>query len=168
MVTSERRALISRASAGILLGLALASAIGCHRRTGHRPDPGATVSDGYTERTKAEASGTVQSVNFADRPEVKVSRVEELLENRFSGVTVRRTTDGGYSVRIGGAGSFMSNEEPLWVIDGTPFEVKSGRALSWLNPADVVRIDVLRNPSETSIYGVRGGNGVIVVTTRRP
>lgn len=96
----------------------------------------------------------------------EVSRVEELLEGR-PGVEVLRTADGGYSVRIRGVGSFMSSEEPLWVVDGVPVDLR-GRGLSWLNPADVARIEVLKNATDTAIYGVRGSNGVIVITTKRP
>lgn len=168
MSPSQRRALFSRVSASIVFGLVLASIVGCHQRSSVRPErPSAeTVSDGYGEKSKDEAGG-VQSVAVDDGPKNKVSRVEELLEGRFSGVQVQRTGDGDYSVSIRGAGSFMSSEQPLWVIDGVPYEVGPGRGLAWLNPADVVRIDLLKNPAETSIYGVRGANGVIVITTKR-
>jgi TonB-dependent SusC/RagA subfamily outer membrane receptor len=55
----------------------------------------------------------------------------------------------------------------LYVVDGMPVHVVPGRGLDWLNPADVARIDVLKDAASTSIYGVRGGNGVILITTRR-
>ena len=96
----------------------------------------------------------------------KVSRVEELLVGR-PGVDVQRTSDGNYSVTIRGTGSFMSSEQPLYVIDGVPVVVQDGRGLSWINPADVTKIEILKNPTETTLYGVRGGNGVIVITTKR-
>lgn len=171
MSPSQRRALVSRVSrvsSRIVFGLVLASIVGCHQR-GVRPKPTSaeTVSDGYGEKSKDQVGGAVQSVTFDDGPNKRVSRVEELIEGRFSGVLVQRTANGGYSVSIRGTGSFSSSEQPLYVIDGMPYEVGSGRGLGWLNPADVVRIDLLKNPAETSIYGVRGANGVIVITTKR-
>jgi TonB-dependent SusC/RagA subfamily outer membrane receptor len=107
-------------------------------------------------------------VEFDDETRNKVSRVEELIEGRFPGVTVRRTNAGDYSVNIRGVGSFMSSEEPLFVVDGVAMEERGGRGLSWLSPSDVERIEVLRDPVNTSMYGVRGANGVILITTKRP
>jgi TonB-dependent SusC/RagA subfamily outer membrane receptor len=152
----------------MVFGLVLAPIVGCHHGRTSRPEPPPrTVRDGYDETSKDQAGGTVQTVVFKGGSKRQVSRVEELLEN-IPGVLVQRTGNGGYSVSIrGGSGSFMSGEQPLFVIDGMPYEVGPGRGLGWLNPADVVRIDVLKNPAETAIYGVRGGNGVIVITTQR-
>lgn len=169
MSPSQHLARAPRVPASIVFALVLASAVGCQSAAGarqERPAP-ATVSDGYGEKPKGDVGGTVSSVTFDDSTVARVTRVEQLLEDRFPGVHVQRTSDGGYSVSIRGVGSFMANEQPLYVIDGVPMEVRSSRGLGWLNPADVVRIDVLRNPVETSIYGVRGANGVIVITTRR-
>jgi TonB-dependent SusC/RagA subfamily outer membrane receptor len=156
-----------RALASLVLGLAFVSIVGCSsRQSGIRPNVVATdnASDGYGEQPKGAGAS---SMTF-DEAKLKVSRIEELLEGRFPGVFVQRTSDGGYSVSIRGSSSFMGGEGPLWVIDGVPVEVASGRGLGWINPADVVRIDVLKNPNETGVYGVRGANGVIVVTTKRP
>ena len=82
---------------------------------------------------------------------------------RFPGVRVLRMPGGGYSVRI----RSTSTGEPLWVVDGTPVEVIPGRGLDWLAPADVARIDVLKDATETTMFGARGANGVILVTTKR-
>lgn len=168
MSPSQRRALVSCISTSIVFGLVLAPIVGCHQGRRSRPEPPPpTGSDGYGETDKGQAGGTVQTVIFKGGSKKQVSRVEELLEN-IPGVLVQRTGDGGYSVSIrGGSGSFMASEQPLFVIDGMPYEVGPGRGLGWLNPADVVRIDVLKNPADTAIYGVRGANGVIVITTQR-
>lgn len=168
MSLSQRRAPVSRAPASIVLGLLLASIVACHQRPAvpREPTSPETVSDGYGEKPKDQVGGTVTSVTFDNAADGKVSRVEELLE-RFPGVRVQRTAGGGYSVSIRGVGSFMASEEPLYVIDGVPIDIRPGSGLSWLNPSDVVRIDLLRNPVETSIYGVRGANGVVVITTKR-
>lgn len=169
MSPSQRRALGSRLSACLVVGLVFASTLACYQRAGIRPvtPPDDVVGDGYVERTRDEAGGGVHSVSFDAEPSKNATRVEEMLIGRFPGVEVMRTGNGGYSVTIRGTGSFLSSEQPLWVVDGTPVEVSGGRGLSWLTPADVVRINVLKNPSETSIYGVRGANGVIVISTRR-
>jgi len=53
------------------------------------------------------------------------------------------------------------------VVDGIPVEVEPGRGLDWLSPAEIARIDVLKDAPETTMYGVRGANGVILVTTKR-
>jgi TonB-dependent SusC/RagA subfamily outer membrane receptor len=163
----QRRALVSSISTSLVFGLVFAPIVGCHQGRTSRPKAApTTVSDGYDESAKTQATGG-QSVTFDEASKRQVSRVEELLEN-FPGVQVQRTGDGGYSVSIRGAsGSFMAGEQPLFVIDGIPYEVGPGRGLGWLNPMDVTRIDVLKNPAETAIYGVRGSNGVIVITTQR-
>jgi TonB-dependent SusC/RagA subfamily outer membrane receptor len=156
---------MSRLSSSILVALTLASIAGCRREPEFRTEPGmgpAVVSDGYGEKVKGDAGG-VQSVSFEDGPGMQVARVEQLIEARFPGVEVRRTADGNYSMMIRGVGSFMASEQPLFVIDGAPFQ----GSLGWLNPADVMRIDLLKNPTETAIYGLRGSNGVFVITTRR-
>jgi TonB-dependent SusC/RagA subfamily outer membrane receptor len=152
----------------IALVVALVPMAGCRPQPGvpSRPEP-EKVSDGYGERPREQAGG-VQTATLSASDIARSSRVEELLEAKFPSLHVRRTGDGNYSVTVRSANSFLASEEVLFVIDGTPHESGRGRGLGWLNPADVVRIDLLKNPSETALYGVRGANGVIVITTRRP
>jgi TonB-dependent SusC/RagA subfamily outer membrane receptor len=164
------RLMVMRVTPGIALGLMVATIASCTPAPGkplQTPPAPEGSTDGYGERPK-EAGGSIQTVKYQDQNKVAVSRVEEMLIGRFSGVDVIRTGDGGYSVSIRGTGSFMSNEQPLWVVDGVPFETLPGRGLSWINPQDVTKIDVLKSSAETAIYGVRGGNGVIVITTKKP
>lgn len=93
--------------------------------------------------------------------------IEMVLMGRFPGVMVERTTDGGgVSVRIRGPASFFANGEPLYVVDGTPFQVGPGGVLKGINPYDIATIQVLKDPGDTAIFGMRGANGVIVITTR--
>jgi TonB-dependent SusC/RagA subfamily outer membrane receptor len=92
--------------------------------------------------------------------------VEELLAGRFAGVRVIPTPNGGFSIRIRGANSITGSNEPLYVVDGLAVEVAPGEGLNWLDPADIERIDVLKDAAETSIYGVRGANGVILIKTK--
>ena len=94
--------------------------------------------------------------------------IEQILESKVPGIQVTRVTGGGISIRIRGTSSFYGNNEPLYVIDGTPMEAGPRGALNGVNPYDIESIRVLKDPAETGVYGVRGANGVIVVTTKRP
>jgi len=93
--------------------------------------------------------------------------IEQLLMDRFPGVMVSHTSDGGISVRIRGVTSLHGSNEPLYVIDGVPVEAAAGGALRGINPHDIASIQVLKDPAETAMYGVRGANGVIVIKTKR-
>jgi TonB-dependent SusC/RagA subfamily outer membrane receptor len=96
------------------------------------------------------------------------SRVEELLEGRAPGVQVLHLPNGGFALRIRGLSSPSGGNDPLIVIDGTQSADGNGSgALAALNPQDVVRIEVLKDAASTAFYGMRGANGVIVITTRR-
>ena len=85
-----------------------------------------------------------------------------MIQARFSGVEVTQAGN-AFSIKIRGAGSFASSNEPLIVIDGA---VRTTADLASVNPKDVVRIEVMKD-SAAAFYGVRGANGVIVITTRR-
>jgi TonB-dependent SusC/RagA subfamily outer membrane receptor len=90
-----------------------------------------------------------------------------LLEGQAAGVQVVRHPGGGISFRIRGPTAFNGNNEPLYVVDGMTVFVSPGRGLDWLNPGDIQRIEILKDASTTSMYGVRGANGVVLITTRR-
>lgn len=94
--------------------------------------------------------------------------IAHLLQGRTAGVEVATNPNGTISVRIRGAASFYANTEPLYVLDGVPFRPGPGGALTGLNPHDIESIEVLKYPHETALYGVRGANGVIVITTKKP
>lgn len=93
--------------------------------------------------------------------------IEEILAGRVAGVSVYQTGD-GIAVRIHGVSSFMGSNEPLYVIDGIPVRAGPGGALRGISPYDIESIVVLKDPVDTALYGVRGANGVIVITTTRP
>lgn len=112
--------------------------------------------------------GAATAANTQAPPVREPMSVEEMLTGRFPGVTVDRTTGGGLRIRIrGGNSSFYSGEEPLFIIDEIPLPQGSGGIL-FLNPYDIAKIEVLKNPADVAIYGVRGANGVIKVTTKLP
>jgi len=90
--------------------------------------------------------------------------LDQMLAGRISGVTVYSAPGGGIVVRFAGPTSFYSGQEPLFVIDGIPMEVRTG-TLSWLSANDVESIRALKG-ADASIYGVRGSNGVIEIKTK--
>lgn len=112
-----------------------------------------------------QSLGAVSSFTPTEE-EKRVARVEDMLIGRFPGLEVVRLSNGRSTLRIRGPASFQSGEEPLLVIDGTPVSVgQIGNALDGLSPHDIERIDVLKDPQAAAIYGIRGGNGVVVITT---
>ncbi|MDQ6768821.1 MAG: TonB-dependent receptor plug domain-containing protein [Gemmatimonadota bacterium] len=94
--------------------------------------------------------------------------LNNVLTARVSGVWVSRTADGGIAVRIRGGSSILGNNEPLYVIDGIAVQPGPYGGLTGINPFDIASIEVLKDVASTSLYGVRGSNGVIVIKTKRP
>ena len=82
----------------------------------------------------------------------------------FPGVDLVPTRSGGFYVRI--SSGMVGSGEPLYVIDGNPMAIDPVRGIDWFKPEDIVRISVLKAPNELAVYGPRGANGVILITTR--
>ncbi|HEX2095368.1 MAG TPA: TonB-dependent receptor plug domain-containing protein [Longimicrobiaceae bacterium] len=153
-----------------LPGLCALLAAGC----GAGPEPGApapetdAVSVGYGTQPRERVTGAVGSLTEEDFAGARVARIEELLQGRLAGVQVIRLPGGDFTLRIRGAGWTLGSGEPLVVIDGIPVQaVGLGRALDGIRPMDIARIDILKDAGSAAVYGARGANGVIVVTTRR-
>ena len=145
MCTAHARPLL-----GVLLGLVAACS---HQKNTEAVAPAAAPPRSImTEEEIARSPG---------RP------IEQLLMDRFPGVLVSRTSDGSLSIRIRGVSSFHGDNEPLYVIDDVPMQAAMGGTLKGINPRDIASIQVLKDPAETAIYGVRGANGVIVIRTKR-
>ncbi|WP_420454887.1 hypothetical protein [Rubrivirga sp.] len=109
--------------------------------------------------------GSATRASDPDRgADVETGPVEAELR-RFPGVEVRETAD-GVEVRVRGDTSFMANQEPLYIVDGTRRDASMGGGLVGIRRADIVDIRVLKSASETSAYGPRGANGVVLITTR--
>ncbi len=121
------------------------------------------VVTGYTSQRKKDITGAVAVVNVADLKTQPTSDVQSQLQGRASGVTVTQNgvPGAGSTVRIRGLGSF-NNNNPLYVVDG----VQTG-SIAGLNPNDIESMQVLKDAASASIYGVRGSNGVIVITTKK-
>ena len=126
-----------------------------------------SVAVGYGSVTRANSTGAVGTVTEDDIASLRVGRVEEMLQGR-PGIQIYRTAKGDYTIRVRGASSLTAggDAEPLVVVDGTP-AYSASIALGGIAPADVERIDVLKDAGAAAIYGSRGANGVILVTTKR-
>lgn len=150
----------------VYAGLAVLAAA-CGGNPAPAADPDA-VEMGYGTRHRRDVTGAVGSIHSGQIGHQRAARVEELMMGRLAGVAVTRTAGGGYAVRVRGAGSFGNDGEPLFVLDGVPINsFRPGHALDGINPADVERIDVLKDAGSAAIYGTRAANGVILITTRR-
>ena len=157
----------------ICCGFAVALVTGCGptgtRRT-EVPTPDDQISIGYGTQNKRDATIAVTSVSPTDA-DARVTRIEYLLQARVPGLEVMPLGDGTYTLRIRGRHSMLGrsvDDEPLLVIDDIPVPRGSlGTALAGMAPRDVGRIDVLKDAAAASIYGSRGANGVIIITTKR-
>lgn len=130
-----------------------------------------TLSDvvvvGYATQKRKDLTGAVGSVNMSDFEKAPVKSFDEALAGRVAGVAVSSNDGQPGSVAnivIRGAGSISQDNGPLYVIDGFPTENSNANSIS---PADIESIDVLKDASATAIYGARGGNGVILITTKK-
>jgi TonB-dependent SusC/RagA subfamily outer membrane receptor len=114
-------------------------------------------------------TGAISTLSERELDGMRVARVEELLQGRVPGVYVTRTSTGDFSVRIRGAKTFgHGSDEPLYVVDGMPLMSGGLRAaLMGIAPQDIARIDVLKDAGATAVYGSKGANGVILITTKR-
>ncbi|MBP3220261.1 MAG: TonB-dependent receptor [Prevotella sp.] len=119
---------------------------------------------GYTSRARKDLTGSVGSVSGAKLAIVPVSSAAEALTGKIAGVQVT-TTDGqpgaDINIRVRGATSVTQSNEPLYIVDG--FQVPN---INDIPPSDIASIDVLKDASLTAIYGAKGGNGVVIVTTK--
>jgi TonB-dependent SusC/RagA subfamily outer membrane receptor len=95
--------------------------------------------------------------------------IEAVLQAKVPGIIVTRFADGGIAIQMRGpASSFFGSPAPLYVVDGVALPPEANGELVGINPYDIESIKVLKNPSDTALYGIRGGNGVIEITTKKP
>ena len=119
---------------------------------------------GYGTMKKSDLTGAVSSIGNKDIKDSPVSNLGQAIQGKISGVQIVDAGKPGHnvSIKFRGLGS-INNCDPLVVIDGVPTDL----GLSSLNMADVERLDVLKDASATAIYGSRGANGVVMITTKR-
>ncbi|MFG6426362.1 TonB-dependent receptor [Muribaculaceae bacterium Isolate-037 (Harlan)] len=141
---------------------------------------------GYGTQKKSDITGSVASLSEAQMKQSIVTNADQMLQGKVAGVQVTQNSGapgGATSVRIRGASSLNSSNEPLYVIDGVPMSGSSDiggfdwmggsngqtkvNPLAAIAPSDIVSIDVLKDASACAIYGAAGANGVVLVTTRR-
>jgi TonB-linked SusC/RagA family outer membrane protein len=125
------------------------------------------VAVGYGDVRRRDLTGSIASADLSEIIKTPVDNIAQSLGGRIAGVQVS-SSDGGlgdnFSITIRGAGSLTQSTEPLYVVDGFPLE--SGN-LGALNPNDIESIDVLKDASATAIYGSRGANGVVIISTKK-
>src|SRR5437867_6975217 len=123
------------------------------------------VVTGYTSQRRSDITGAVGTVDVENLQKQTTTSVLQRLDGSVSGVTVDASGSPGSrsTVRIRGITSFQNND-PLYIVDGTPVE---DSYLNWLSPDDIAEIQVLKDASSASIYGSRASNGVVVIETKK-
>jgi len=119
---------------------------------------------GYGTSRKSDLTGSISSVSGADLKKVPIANVAETLTGRVAGVQVTSSEgspDSEVKIRIRGGGSLTQDASPLIIVDGFPVN-----SMNDISPSDVDNITVLKDASSTAIYGSRGANGVIIITTK--
>ncbi|MEM9858265.1 MAG: TonB-dependent receptor [Bacteroidota bacterium] len=140
---------------------------------------------GYGVQEKKDITGAVASVDAEQFNRGVINNPAELIQGKVAGVNVVSSSGepgAGITVQVRGAGSVRANNDPLYVVDGVPLDGRnitpggtgpvgggsqSRNPLNFLNPDDIETIDVLKDASATAIYGSRGANGVVIITTKK-
>ena len=119
---------------------------------------------GYGTVNKRDLTGSVASVSAKDLAAIPVASASEALTGKLAGVSVTTTEgspDADIKIRVRGGGSLSQDNSPLYIVDGFPVS-----SISDIAPSEIQSIDVLKDASSTAIYGARGANGVIIITTK--
>jgi len=123
---------------------------------------------GYGSRRKSDLTGSVATVSADNLKERAVVNFGEAMAGQLAGVQVQQINGApggeGLSVKVRGTGSITQSNSPLYVVDGYPME---GGAFRLINPSDIESLQVLKDASSTAIYGSRGANGVVIITTKK-
>lgn len=139
------------------------------------------VAIGYGTVKKRDLTGSVGSLSSKDLMSTSPASLNAGMQGKIAGVVVNQS-DGapgaGINIQVRGANSFATSSEPLYIVDGIPFNTGSApttgqtndnqtnNPLASINPADIESIEVLKDASSTAIYGSRGANGVVIITTK--
>lgn len=136
---------------------------------------------GYGTMRKRDLSGAMSQIKSDDLMKGGSTDVSRALQGKLAGVQIQQSDGapgGGVTITVRGANSFQTNSQPLYIVDGVPFETgdtpsnsesqnQSTNPLSFINPHDIESIEVLKDASATAIYGSRGANGVVIITTKK-
>src|SRR5574344_2007474 len=131
-------------------------------------DDNTTLNDvvviGYGTVKKKDLTGAVASISSDKIANIPVSNVGEAMTGKMAGVNITTTEgspDADVKIRVRGGGSISQDKSPLYIVDGFPVS-----SISDIAPSEIESIDVLKDASSTAIYGARGANGVIIITTK--
>jgi iron complex outermembrane receptor protein len=142
---------------------------------------------GYGSIERKDVTGSVATLKEGDFNTGVVTTPEQMIQGRVAGVQITSNSGepgAGANIRIRGVNSFRTNQNPLYVVDGVPLDMQSltpgagvanvgpngnsfSNPLAFINPGDIASIDILKDASAAAIYGSRGANGVILITTRK-
>ncbi len=141
---------------------------------------------GYGVSKKSDLTGAISSIKEEDFNKISAATPEQLIQGRIPGVQITQNNGepgAAAQIRIRGASTIRSGQQPLYVIDGVPLDMSSAspggvsanglggapatNPLNFLNSNDIEAIDVLKDASATAIYGARGANGVVLITTKK-
>ena len=137
---------------------------------------------GYGSMKKSDLSGALSQLKGEDLMKGGAIDVAHGMQGKIAGVQIQQSDGapgGGMSIVVRGTNSFSTSSQPLYIVDGVPFDAGSmpsngatqteqgSNPLSMLNPHDIENIEVLKDASATAIYGSRGANGVVIITTKR-
>ncbi|MEO9004600.1 MAG: TonB-dependent receptor, partial [Ginsengibacter sp.] len=120
---------------------------------------------GYGTQRKTDLTGAISTISAKEYADQPVSRIDQVLQGRAPGVQVTQNSGapgGDVRIRIRGANSILGNNDPLYVVDGFV-----GADFNTVNPNDIASIQILKDAASTSIYGSRGANGVVIITTKK-
>lgn len=162
------------ATIGLLIVTGIVTAACAGGSSGHgasapAPSNSDSVSIGYGRQARRDVTGAIGSVSGDELNHQRVARVEELLRGRVAGVEVVPLPNGDFTLRIRNASANAGNAAPLVVIDGMPLPRGGGigSALAGIDPADIARIEILKDAGSAAAYGSEGVNGVVLITTKR-
>lgn len=128
-------------------------------------DEAVVVGVGYGTMRKSDLTGAISSVSAKDMKQGVITSTEQLLQGKVAGLSIVQSSgapEAGSSIRLRGGTSLSASNGPLIVVDGIP-----GVDINSVQPTEIVSMDVLKDASAAAIYGSRGANGVIIVTTNR-
>jgi TonB-linked SusC/RagA family outer membrane protein len=121
---------------------------------------------GYGAQQKSQVTGAISSVSAKEISEMPVTNARQAIQGRAAGVDVVQAGSkpgAGPQIRIRGRRSFNASNDPLYVVDGIPLT----GGIDDINPQDITSMEILKDASATAIYGSRGSNGVVIITTKR-
>lgn len=137
------------------------------------------VSVGYFDVSKKDLSGSITQIDSRQLEKNRTNSIESLIQGQAAGVVINESSEpgGGIGISIRGVNSMLGGTQPLYVLDGIPVDPitdaqgnngagQSQSSLGFLNPNDIEKIEILKDAAATAIYGARGANGVVLITTK--